>query len=439
MVRRVFGVLVIVVAGLLCWLAWQRAWLKYELSAARESLRQSDPEAAADRLQKIVARWPRSAEAEYLLASALRRAGKFDQVAPHLARAAELGWNTKDLDRQRSLAFFQVGDFRTAGPDVMEMLLEDATDDEAEEAYEALTRGYTTSMLFEQANFILDAWLRWRPECARAWLMRADLAALSGNVKGETAACREVVRFDPQHREARRRLAYVLSRSLENDEAFELYAQLHRELPDDPETMLGLAEGHYRRGETAEAKRFLTRLLELEIEARHRASAFSLLGQIAMSRKDYAEAARVLKEAVDLLPGSVPMNYAYSRALSGAGREEEAKVYVERYKRLQKLEDDLQPLRDALIARPEDSNLRSRIGETLVEMGETEAGVNWLFSVLLRDPGHRRTHRLLAEHYEKAGERELARKHRAVAEGKNRVAASPVLPPATAAPREATN
>ncbi|HJT32405.1 MAG TPA: tetratricopeptide repeat protein [Pirellulales bacterium] len=429
----------VVVAGMLCWLAWQRAWLKYELAAARESLRQSDSEAAADRLQKIVARAPHSAEAEYLLAAAVRRAGKFDQVAPHLARAAELGWSTKDLDRQRSLAFFQVGDFRTAGPDVMEMLLEDANDDEAEEAYEALTRGYTTAMLFNQANFILDAWIHWRPESARAWLMRADLAALSGNVKGETAACREVVRFDPKHREARRRLAYVLSRTLENDEAFEIYFQLHREQPNDPETMLGLAEGHHRRGETAEAKRLLARLLELDIEARHRASAFSLLGQIAMSAKDYAEAARVLKGAVELIPGSIPINYAYSRALSGAGRDEEAKVYIERYKRLQKLEDNLQPLRDALIARPGDSMLRSQIGETLVEMGETEAGVNWLLSVLLHDPGHRRTHRLLAEHYEKTGERELARKHRAVAEAKNRVATSPVLPPAMTAPREATN
>lgn len=437
--RRLAGFFIVALVGALSWWAWDRAWLKYQLAAARGSLRQAEPEAAAERLRAVVARHPRCAEAQFLLAAAVRRAGKFGEVEPHLTRAAELGWSAQELDRQRSLAFFQVGDFRTAGPDVMEMLLEDATDDEAEEAYEALTRGYTTAMLFNQASFILDAWTRWRPESARAWLMRADLAALSGNVNGETAACREVIGFNPKHWEARRRLAYILSRTLENDEAFELYSQLHRERPDDPEVLLGLAEGLHRRGETAEAKQLLARLLELDVEPRQRAAAYSLLGQIAMSGKDYAEAARVLKEAVELIPGSVPFNYAYSRALSGAGREEDAKVYVKRYQRLQKLEDELQPLRDALIARPADSNLRSRIGETLVEMGETEAGVNWLLSVLFHDPGHRRTHRLLAEHFEKTGDIKLARKHRAIAEGKTKLIAAPVLPPAMAQSHEPTN
>lgn len=437
--RRWMTAFAVAFLGAVCWWAWERAWLNYQLTAARESLRHAEPEAAAERLRAVVSHHPRCAEAEFLLAAAVRRAGEFGEVEPHLARAAELGWSANDLDRQRSLAYFQVGDFRTAGPDVMEMLLEDASDDEAEEAYEAMTRGYTTAMLFNQANFILDAWLRWRPDSARAWLMRADLAALSGNVKGETAACRELIRFNPKHWEGRRRLAYVLSRTLENDEAFELYSQLHRERPNDPVVLLGLAEGHHRRGETAEAKQLIARLLDLDVEPRQRAAAYSLLGQIAMSGKDYAEAARVLKEAVELIPGSIPFNYAYSRALSGAGREKEAKVYIERYQRLQKLEDELQPLRDALIARPEDSNLRSRIGETLVEMGETEAGVNWLLSVLFRDPGHRRTHRLLAEHFEKIGETKLARKHRAIAESKTKLVAAPVAPPALAAPQESAN
>ena len=91
--------------------AWRDTTLNNDLALARRSLREFRPQEAVDRLVLLVARWPDCAEAEFLLASAYRRARQLDQVQPHLARAAELGWDQDEIDRQYCLMFFQAGDF----------------------------------------------------------------------------------------------------------------------------------------------------------------------------------------------------------------------------------------------------------------------------------------------------------------------------------------
>ena len=69
-----------------------------------------------------------------------------------------------------------------------------------------------------------------------------------------------------------------------------------------------------------------------------------------------------------------------------------------------------------LISRePTDPNPRREMGELFLRNERITEGIRWLNSALEIDPKHAATHRTLAEHYEKTGQKDLAQKHRAQA------------------------
>lgn len=387
-------------------------------------MRQFEPEEAKARLTALVATDPDGAEAAFLLAVACRRNGDLDQVDQHLLRAGQLGWDPAEIDRQHHLMYFQAGDFKTSGDVVKALLSEQAGDDDAEECYEAVARGYLRALLVHQAEFIINGWIEWRPKCVQAYLMRAELAMLRGNPDAEIAVYREIMQFAPHDYRVRLKLARALMQRNEVDTAYELFSSCVRERPNDTEALQGLAEWHNRHGRPEDAKTIIAKVLETETDLRRRAEALNLWGQVALAEKDYALAVRVLKEACDDDPSSVGITYRLSQALSRGGQEDEANVYLARWRRLQEIEDELEDLHPEILKNPEDPELRSRVGELLLEQGDAKAGVNWLISVLFYHPSHAKSHRLLAEHYERTGETALAARHRAAAEGGPPAAAS---------------
>ncbi len=423
------------IVALLCAAAYRplrQVSLDHRLAKAREALRDFHPEAAIDSLTKLVAVRPDCAEAEFLLAAAYRHAGRLDMVEPHLRRAAELGWDADEIDRQACLTFFQAGDFRRAGAELMQRMQEGASDDEAEEIYEAMGRGYTSAMLLKQAAFIFEAWLGWRPQSARARLLLADVAALRGDQEGEINCYREAVRFRPSNVEVRRRLARALMLSHEVDEAYELFLACFRDRPGDPEVLVGLAECEERHGRRDEAKKLLEALLASHPNDQQRSAALALHGQIALAERDYTQAVRVLQEAVDAHPANLPAVYSLSQALSHADRADEANTYLDRWRIAQAAEKKLDELHEQILSHPEDPDLRAQVGQALMDQGATNAGTNWLLSVLYYHPSHPFANRLLAECYERAGQRDLAAHYRAISEGKIEPASESSLMPVPA-------
>ncbi|HEV3345084.1 MAG TPA: tetratricopeptide repeat protein, partial [Pirellulales bacterium] len=331
-----------------------------------------------------------------------------------LMRAAELGWDNDEVERQRILMFFQAGNFKASSEEVSALLTEQATDDDAEEYYEAVARGYLSALLLEQANFMLDGWIAWRPQSVEPYLLRAEAASLQNDDNGQVAAYRDILRIDPAHLEARLALGRVLLYQHEVDEAYKLFASCLRDYPRNPQVLLGLAEWHHQHGHGDEAKKLIETLLGCQPDNRQRTDALSLLGQILVAEKNYEAAARALREAVASDPTRVAVFYELSQALSRSGRAEEAKTYVERWQRLHAVDEELEDLEPEILRRPHDADLRTRVGRLLLEKGETKAGVNWLLSVLFYEPSHPEANRRLAEHYEEIGEDDLAARHRAV-------------------------
>lgn len=442
--QTVFGVVGVCLLALL-WVVSARAWrhlmTERELSLARQALREFRPSDAVDWLTLLTARRPDFAEAEFVLACAYRRAARLDLVEPHLKRAAELGWDKAAIDRQFCLMYFQAGDFRRSAAELNDRLRESTSDDEAEEVYEALARGYMAAMLLRQANYVLDGWLRWRPKSVQARLLQAEAFDLAGNEERELEVYREAARCEPSNYAARHRLAHALLRANQIAEAAQFYEGCLRDRPGDPAVLVGLAECKQRLGQIADAKELLDLALAAHPKEHERASALALSGQIALEAKNYDEACRLLQDAVEADPSSVAAVYSLSQALARAGRADDAEQFQARWRRLHELEDRLHDLHVELLSEPGSAEIRAEIGEVLLEEGATKPGIKWLLTALIYDAGNVRVHRRLAEHYEREGQLELAARHRDAAKSdpvKDGPPRTPFLPTKPEKPRQVT-
>jgi hypothetical protein len=67
---------------------------------------------------------------------------------------------------------------------------------------------------------------------------------------------------------------------------------------------------------------------------------------------------------------------------------------------------------------PADPALRCEAGLIALRLGRAEEGLLWWTRALIEDLNHRPTHRALADCYERAGQPDLARRHRRQASGK---------------------
>ncbi|HVX12439.1 MAG TPA: tetratricopeptide repeat protein [Pirellulales bacterium] len=403
--------------------AWQRGDLQSQLSLARVSLREFHPDDAAARLSQVALEHPDCAEAEFLLACAYRRAGRLDLVEPHLRRAAELGWPDAEIDRQFCLTFFQAGDFRRSASDLMDQLRAGGSDDEADDILEAMANGYIAAMLLKQATFVLDEWVRWRP-CARAHLLRADVAAFAGDEQGEIECLRAAVRCEPSNFDAQRMLAHASISGHDIDTAESLFRSCLRQRPNDPDILLGLAECQERRGEEEEAKKQVALVLSSQPSNRQRSTALALLGQTALGAKDNPGAIEYFQQAVEADPSNMSAVYSLAQSLTRAGRNDEADRYRERWQRLKGLDQTLEELHSQLLQSPQDPDVRAQIGQALIEQGSTKLGVNWLLTALLYDPAHVFANRRLAEYYEREGQKELAATHRVVADAREQASSA---------------
>jgi tetratricopeptide (TPR) repeat protein len=61
---------------------------------------------------------------------------------------------------------------------------------------------------------------------------------------------------------------------------------------------------------------------------------------------------------------------------------------------------------------PDDPAPRHELGCLLLRLGKPQDALHWFQTALAKDPGHRPTHKSLAEFYEQAGDQDRAAHHR---------------------------
>lgn len=398
------------VVALLGAAGWQ-GWVDYNLRSARRLAARRDFQPALDHLGRCRFAWPRDHEVLFLTARTARRAGRYAEAEDLLAACKARGCDPEAVSLELALLRAQQGELRR-----VEAYLQDALDRGHPDALlilEGLSQGYLTTFRLPEAVRCLDRWLESDPDAVQALVWRAEAAQRLHRATRALEDYRRAVALDPARRDARLRLAQMLLEANVPGEALEHFERLAREQPDDPVVLLGLARCRRQVGEPEQALPLLERLLA---ERPNDAGALCERGRLEMDAHRPAEAEPWLRRAVEAAPYEKDAVYNLMRCMQDLGNRDEAATWRAR---LKGIDADLQRL-SAVVGRipdsPGDPDLRCQAGEILLRNGHEEEGLRWLGSALAQDPGHRPTHRVLADYFDGHGKKKEAEQHRKLAE-----------------------
>ncbi len=390
--RIVIGVLFLIVVAIVS----PQIWFWRQLRSARQALSTGQPAVAVQLLNRAVSFAPNSAEAQYLLAVAERRAGHLDRVPSPLKRALELGWPQGEVERQSLLTIAQDGEIDAIDARLKAIMTQGVRDDAAEEIYEALAIGYLKTYRLKDAWQCLSAWSEWQPRAVFPKFWRADICRRVDNRSGEEAEYRSILEIDPRHSESRRRLAEVLKDSNRIDEAQQEYERCLAEGTATADLLIGLAECHRRLAQGQTAIPILNRALTLALTASERAAILSELGQIAADEGHSQEAIEKLAEAVRLDPSQAGIRYSLSQAYAQSGNQDRSRELFEQSRQIRAQQDRVGEITRELLKRPNDADLRYEAGKIMMELGLKNEGADWLRAALKIQPGHQLARAALA-------------------------------------------
>ena len=387
-----------------------QAWAEYHRWEAESALTRREFDRALAHLKLCLEVWPRSAETHFLAARAARRAGAYDEAEHHLGVCKQLGWVPEAVSLERALLLAQRDD--PAG--LEEYLLTCVHKDHPDSVLilEALARGYMRTYQMGRASDCLDLWLQREPDNVQALAWRGEVMERRNRTPDAVNDYRRALELDAQRDEVRLRLAKAQYQLRQFEEAAAHYQQVSQHQPGNPEALLGLARCRHEEGRAEEAGQ----LLDLVLAARpHDPGALTERGNLALERGQVADAERWLREAVAAGPYEREAVYGYWQCLERQGKHEEARTWHER---LQRIDADWKRMTDVmhdLSKAPRDPGLRCEAGQLLLRNGHEEEGLRWLDSALEMQPGHRRTHQVLADYFEEKGQPEQATYHRRLA------------------------
>lgn len=401
------GVLLVVLMGLA--FALNPVRVEYQLWRGRAELLRGNPSAAQVHFHHAERISPDKAETHFWLARTSRKAGDLEGVRRHLDEAQRLGYRDRDhLRREWWLVLAEAGHIRETEPFLAEMLTHPGED--GREICDAFATGYCMNLRFEEALALLDAWQADYPNDYRPHLRRGHIYAGNEQWTVAEAAFREAFRLAPDELDVHRGLARALMGLGKTDEAeHHLRIVLDRE-PTDADSLIKLARILRDRKEYTEAIALIRRVLDWEPE---NFDARLSLAKLLLAAGDAAEAVRQAGPLVELWPQDLESRYVLGNALRAAGRMKEAESHFRVHTELQRNWERLEELKRLVKQRPSDPELRYELGLLLLRHTNPRSeGVAWLQSVFQFEPDHQGAHRALAEHYEKIGQRELARRHR---------------------------
>ncbi len=387
-------------------------------------LQDREIEAAAGRARRLVAegklaealpdlgQWlrgrPDSGEAYLLAARAAFVLGKAEDGLQALGRAEALGYDPIQVDRERGLALVAMGRPGEAVPVLSRVRTGLATPDP--QVLQALARAEMATFQLKAAREVVDAWVAAEPESVDAYLARVEVGRRTNVSTEEIAADFErVLARAPDNRAALLGLAEVRMTAGAYAEAEGLFARLVAFDPSGFEAVLGLGLARERLNRDAEALASLERAASL---APSDPRPIVAQGRIEARLGHLDRALEWLNRAVGLDPHDVEARHQRAGVLARLGRPTEAATDREEATRLRADQDKLSQLMITLLEAPRDVQFRWEAARWLFDHGHAPEAIRWTELILKDDPGHRPTHRMLADHFQQAGQQGLANYHR---------------------------
>jgi predicted Zn-dependent protease len=383
--------------------------------AAQRALEQRDSATALTELHQYVDARPKDAAARFLLARTARRAGVLDEAEEELALCRRLQEEQKDTTSgdtalEWDLLQAQCGNLPAVEGSLRARLKEDHPD--AVLILEALSGELIRNNRIADARECLDKWVERQPDdflarVRRGWVLEHLLTPnlLDLAIDDLFAA----LNLDPERDQLRLHLAELLVERNRMSEAREHLQLLKQRQPENAGVLTVLARVERSEGNTDKAGELLGDVL-----ARDPAYNPAVIerGILAVQTGQFADAEKWLTQGLKRNPSDTRAVYNLSTCLERLGKKKEAKELehqlVERKAEMARLSD----LTRQALNKPNDPELRYQVGLILMHNGYTDDSLRWLSTALKRDPGHRATHRVLADYYERIGNREQAAEHR---------------------------
>jgi tetratricopeptide (TPR) repeat protein len=413
--RRGILVGVLALAVLVLVFRWDELALAYRISAAQRALRVRDFGGAITALEKSRARGNSSPNWHYLTAVAQRRAGRLVEAESHLAAAERLGWSPAEIRRERLLARAQSGHIKELESQLVDLLSHPIDDQGAEEIYEAMARGYLTAFHVEDAARCLKFWREFQPANPVAHWWTAELYARIEKREAAINELREVLRLQPDNHEAAIKLAQYHLDLSNLDEAAVLFEQCVPISGLTEDAHLGLAECRRSQGSIEEAKSHLYDALVFDMPPPKAARALAVLGQFALEDRQPDRAISLLEESVALNPQDAKSRLALAAAFIAVDQSALAESHRAAARQITERNRRLVRLTRRVATESYSPDLRSEIGSLLIEMNMPVAGVEWLKTAVLLDPGHPQANKALADFYQQIGAPKQAAQYAAAA------------------------
>lgn len=407
--RRLLGLSILLLLLLpVMVLLGRHCWALHQLRTGRALLERYHQNEARPYLEACLRIWPDDAQTLLLLARAARRAGALDHAGEYLQHYEKVHGQTEDLAREQIFQTAAKGEVDKVRKYCQRLVRED--DPASELALEAMVQGCFRIFRMSEGRTILQTWLKWQPDNTQALLYQGGVWTLLPNHPKAVATYERLLKLDPEHDDARMKLALVLMEDRLYTAAAPHLEIIVRRQPNNLTAATQLARCRDFLGQEGESEQLLEQVLRREPHFSH---ALAEWGCIAMRQDRGVLAEACLREALTQEPGNHELLYQLILCLEKNGKTDEAE---NKRRLLNQLKADLKRLEEIamteLPTRPHDLDLQYEFAVTLLRAGKDEEGVEWLHRVLQAKPSHLPSRRALAEFYQRIGDEEQAAYHR---------------------------
>jgi predicted Zn-dependent protease len=381
----------------------------HEWHAARRALAEDRTRDARASLDFCLRVWPRSPEVLVLAARAARLDGDFEGADAHLRQCMRLeSGATEATQLEYLLMRAQTGDEEAVEPTLRG--LADNHHPETALIAETLAAAYMHHLRYGPAYTWLTRWVKAAPQSAKPLHLRGWVLERLNNVPEAMEDYRRAVELEPDHLPARLRLAELYLETNHPLEALPHLEILRKEMPGRSDVVARLGHCRLLRGEVKEARRLMEAAVK---ELPDDPPLLFHLGQLELQEGQAVLAEAWLRRALKADPANPIAQHSLASALRLQGRPQEAADLEAEHARFQEILARADKLLGIEAMQPSrDPATPSEVGALLLSIGQDKQGLHWLNQALQRDPAHEPTHRVLADYYERRGEREKAAAHR---------------------------
>lgn len=399
--------ILVVLGGILGFrmIQWGRA--RFHFGRAEQALVDYDFGGARRELAILLTIDPENAAGWLLAAQASRREGDLDEAKKASRKYRAIAGITPEGRLEESLQDVQLGNIEENVQDLLAKA--DAGHPATEQIFEALTVGSVQVYFFDRAVFWLNYLLGQYPKNPIGRLTRARIDTVLGKRERAMEMLQGLLQDFPGNVKAKLLLAGLYFSSQDFVRAAQEYGELHKADPENTSAALGLIRSQVRLGKTEEAKE-LAKVLEDKFSSS--SDALMEAGRFALGENRVADAERLLRKAQEISPNDPELLYQLGNCLRIAGKGDESKKFLDRFKEVEADGVRLDQLVQEVVNNSKDPAPRREAARICFRNGQKEEGLRWLHGALGIAPNDRGTHSALADYYAGTGDKSLADFHR---------------------------